>query len=452
VSTQPWGGRFGEEPDPLVDRFLCSLPVDRRLFREDIEGSRAYARALAAAGVLTADEATAIDRGLEEIRGELEAGQTLPEGGEDIHMAIEARLIEKTGPLGGKLHTGRSRNDQVAVDLRLYVRGVAAQLASAAADLEHALASRAAEHLDVVMPGYTHTQRAQPVLLAHHLLAYVEMLRRDRGRLADAARRADESPLGAGALAGSGVAIDREALAQDLGFSRVTANSLDAVSDRDFAIELLSALALLMVHLSRLNGEIVLWTTAEFGFAELPDALASGSSMMPNKKNPCAAELVRAKTGRVTGDLVAVLMVMKGLPLAYNRDLQEDKEALFDGVDSTLAALAVTTRLVKGIRFNAARMRAAALEGYTLATEAADYLTRRGVPFREAHRLVGRAVAFAIEQGRPLERLSLNEWQTFSPLFEADLFESLTLEAALNARAVVGGTAPARVKEALAHG
>ena len=405
-----------------------------------------------AAGVLTADEGTAIDRGLESIGGELEAGQPLAEGAEDIHMAIEARLIEKIGPLGGKLHTGRSRNDQVAVDLRLYIRGVAAQLTSAVADLEHVLTSRAAEHLDVVMPGYTHTQRAQPVLLAHHLLAYVEMLRRDRGRLADAARRADESPLGAGALAGSGVPIDRDALARDLGFSRPTANSMDAVSDRDFAIELLSALAILMIHLSRLGGEIVLWTTAEFGFAELPDALASGSSMMPNKKNPCAAELVRAKTGRVTGDLVALLMVMKGLPLAYNRDLQEDKEALFDGVDSTLAALAVTTRLVKGIRFSAARMRAAALEGYTLATEAADYLTRRGVPFREAHRLIGRAVAFAIKEDRPLERLTLEEWQAFSPLFEADLFESLTLEAALNARAVVGGTAPARVTEALARG
>jgi argininosuccinate lyase len=452
VSTQPWGGRFGEEPDPLVDRFLRSLPVDHRLFREDIEGSRAYARALVAAGVLTPDEGIAIDRGLQSIGDELEAGQALPEGSEDIHMAIEARLIEKIGPLGGKLHTGRSRNDQVAVDLRLYVRRAAAELGRDVTALERALVTRATEHLDVVMPGYTHTQRAQPVLLAHHLLAYVEMLRRDRGRLADAARRADESPLGAGALAGSGVAIDRDALARDLGFSRPTANSLDAVSDRDFALELLAALSILMIHLSRLNGEIVLWTTAEFGFAELPDALASGSSMMPNKKNPCAAELVRAKTGRVTGDLVALLMVMKGLPLAYNRDLQEDKEAVFDGVDTTLAALAVTTRLVRGIRFNAARMRAAALEGYTLATEAADYLTRRGLPFREAHRLVGRAVAFAIKEGRPLERLTMKEWQTFSPLFEADLFESLTLEAALNARAVVGGTAPARVKEALARG
>jgi argininosuccinate lyase len=318
--------------------------------------------------------------------------------------------------------------------------------------LEQTLRRRAAEHLDVVMPGYTHTQRAQPVLLAHHLLAYVEMLRRDRGRLSDGSRRADESPLGAGALAGSGVAIDRDTLARELGFARPTANSLDAVSDRDFAIELLAALAILMLHLSRLNGEIVLWTSAEFGFAELPDALASGSSMMPNKKNPCAAELVRAKTGRVTGDLVALLMVMKGLPLAYNRDLQEDKDAVFDGVDTALAALAVTARLVGGIRFNPARMRAAALEGYTLATEAADYLTRRGVPFRQAHRIVGQAVAHAIKQGKPLEGLTLEEWQTFSPQFSADLFQSLTLEAALNARAVVGGTSPARVKEALSRG
>lgn len=452
MSTQPWGGRFGEEPDPLVDRFLRSLPVDQRLFREDIEGSRAYARALVAAGVLAPDEGGAIDHGLQEIGQETETGRPLPEGSEDIHMAIEARLIEKIGPAGGKLHTGRSRNDQVAVDLRLYVRSAAARLGGAITELERTLRTRAAEHLDVVMPGYTHTQRAQPVLLAHHLLAYVEMLRRDRGRLADAARRADESPLGAGALAGSGVAIDRDALARDLAFSRPTGNSLDAVSDRDFAIELLAALAVLMIHLSRLNGEIVLWTTAEFGFADLPDALASGSSMMPNKKNPCAAEVVRAKTGRVTGDLVSLLMVMKGLPLAYNRDLQEDKEALFDGIDTTLASLGVTTLLVSGIRFNPVRMRAAALEGYTLATEAADYLTRRGVPFREAHRIVGQAVARAIREGKPLEGLTLEEWRAFSPHFSADLFQSLTLEAALNARSVVGGTAPTRVKEALARG
>jgi argininosuccinate lyase len=405
-----------------------------------------------AAGTLSADEGRAIDQGLREIASDLEAGKPLPQNSEDIHMAIEARLIEKIGPTGGKLHTGRSRNDQVAVDLRLWVRAAAARLTAAIGELEQVLRRRAAEHVDVVMPGYTHTQRAQPVLLAHHLLAYVEMLGRDGGRIRDAGRRADESPLGAGALAGAGFPVDRAALAKALGFSRPTANSMDAVSDRDFAIELVGALAILMVHLSRLNGEMVLWTTPEFGFAELPDALASGSSMMPNKKNPCAAELVRAKTGRVTGALVSLLMVMKGLPLAYNRDLQEDKEALFDAVDAALDSLAVSAALVKGMRFNAQRMRAAALESYTLATEAADYLTRKGIPFREAHVIVGRAVAHALQQGKPLEGLTLQEWQTFSPQVSADLFQSLTLESALNARAVEGGTAPARVREALARG
>lgn len=450
-SGKPWGGRFLEEPDPGADAFMRSLPVDLRLWREDIEGSRAYARALVTAGVLTAGEGTEIDGGLQVIADELAAGRPLPEGSEDIHMAIEARLIDKIGPLGGKLHTGRSRNDQVALDLRLYVRDAVGRLDRALAGLRQALVSRAEQHIDTVLPGYTHTQRAQPVLLAHHLLAYVEMVRRDQGRIQDAARRADESPLGSGALAGSGFPLDRDHLARDLGFGRATANSLDAVSDRDFVVELLAALSLVMLHLSRLSTEIVAWTSAEYGFAELPDSLASGSSMMPNKKNPCAAELVRAKTGRVTGDLVAMLMVMKGLPLAYNRDMQEDKEALFDAVDTTLASLEVTTKMVAGIRFNPDAMRAAALEGYTLATEAADYLTRRGLPFREAHRVAGQAVAHALSAGKRLEDLTLEEWQRFSPLADAGLFDHLSLESALNARAVFGGTAPSRVKEALAH-
>ncbi len=434
-----------------MDRFLRSLPFDKRLFREDITGSRAYARALVNARVLTPEEGARIDAGLADIAKELEAGQPLPTGAEDIHMAVEARLIESIGPLGGKLHTGRSRNDQVALDLRLYVRHAAAHLLGALLMLDDVLVGRAQKAVDVALPGYTHTQRAQPVLLAHHLLAYVEMLRRDRGRIADTLRRMDESPLGAGALAGSGFPIDRDALAKDLGFAASTANSLDAVADRDFVIELLGALAIVMVHLSRLNGEIVLWTSAEFAFAELPDELASGSSMMPNKKNPCAAELVRAKSGRVAGHLMALLMVMKGLPLAYNRDLQEDKEALFDAVDTTMASLAVTTELMKGIVFKPSAMRAAALGGYTLATEAADYLTRKGLPFREAHRVVGQAVAYAISQDKPLEGLTLEEFQRFSPLFKADVFSSLTLEGALRSRAVKGGTAPARVREALAH-
>jgi len=287
-------------------------------------------------------------------------------------MAVEQQLIQKIGPLGGKLHTGRSRNDQVAVDVRLYVKSAGDRLMAATRSLESALLTRAREHVDTIMPGYTHTQRAQPVLLAHHLLAYVEMLHRDRGRLQDAMRRADVSPLGAGALAGSGFPIDREALAADLGFATASANSLDAVADRDFILELISACCITMIHLSRLCGEIVLWTSAEFSFASLPDSLASGSSMMPNKKNPCAAELVRAKSGRVAGDLMNLLMVLKGLPLAYNRDLQEDKEALFDAVDTTLACLQVTARLVQGLRFDQETMRAAALAGYTLATEAAD--------------------------------------------------------------------------------
>jgi argininosuccinate lyase len=455
LSTTPWGGRFSEEPDPLVDRFARSFEFDRRLFREDIDGSRAYAKALAAAGVLTAAEQQQIDQGLKEIAVEMEAATanqpTHVAPPEDIHMAVEQRLIEKIGPLGGKLHTGRSRNDQVALDLRLYLKSAGSQLLEAIGDLQSALLSRAEEHLETVMPGYTHTQRAQPVLLAHHLLAYVEMLRRDRSRLADALKRADVSPLGAGALAGSGFPIDRAALARDLGFGSASANSLDAVSDRDFVVEALSTCSIVMIHLSRLCGEVVLWTTSEFGFAILPDALASGSSMMPNKKNPCAAELVRAKSGRVAGDLMTMLLVLKGLPLAYNRDLQEDKEALFDGVDTTLACLQVTERLVRALQFDREAMRKAAIAGYTLATEAADYLSRRGLPFRDAHRVVGQIVARAVATNRGIEGFTLDELKTFSPLFEADVFDHLTLEGALKSRDVIGGTAPRRVREALSH-
>jgi argininosuccinate lyase len=466
LSDQPWGGRFGEETDPLIDRFTRSLAVDSRIFREDIAGSRAYAKALVGAGVLTADEQQRIDLALQEIElemsppppGDNSAPPLAGEGrvgafgaAEDIHMAVEARLRQKLGPLGGKLHTGRSRNDQVAVDLRLYVRTVGADLLDAVSALESALIARAEEHLDTVMPGYTHTQRAQPVLLAHHLLAYVEMLRRDRGRIRDALDRADVSPLGAGALAGSGFPIDRTALARDLGFAAAAANSLDAVADRDFALELLAACSIAMIHLSRLCGEIVLWTSVEFSFAALPDALASGSSMMPNKKNPCAAELVRAKSGRVAGDLINLLMVLKGLPLAYNRDLQEDKEALFDGVDTTVVCLQVAARLVLGLQFDRDLMRTAALAGYTLATEAADYLSRRGMPFRDAHRVVGQMVAKGIATHQGLEDFSLEELQQFSPLFSDDVFEFLTLEGALKSRDVLGGTAPAQVREALAR-
>ena len=409
--------------------------------------------------MLNPEEQQKIDAGLQQIEAEIESEALPPPvkgrvgvgGGsaEDIHMAVEAALIEKVGPLGGKLHTGRSRNDQVATDLRLYVRRAASELRAAVAELETALILRAREQVETIMPGYTHTQRAQPVLLSHHLLAYVEMLRRDAGRLADAARRADVSPLGAGALAGSGFPLERQSLARDLGFSAASANSIDAVSDRDFVVELLSACSLVMLHLSRICGEIVLWTSAEFSFAALPDSLASGSSMMPNKKNPCAAELVRAKSGRVTGDLMAMLMMLKGLPLAYNRDLQEDKEALFDGVDTTRDCLQVTAMLVSGLRFDPLAMRQAALGGYTLATELADYLTRKGLPFRDAHHVAGRLVARAMKAGKGLEDLTLPELQAASPLFQADVLQYLSLEGALASRDVIGGTAPARVKKEL---
>jgi argininosuccinate lyase len=370
---------------------------------------------------------------------------------EDIHMYVEQRLQEKLGPLGGKLHTGRSRNDQVALDVRLYVKAAGAELLEAISSLESALVTRAREHIDTVMPGYTHTQRAQPVLLAHHLLAYVEMLKRDYGRVQDALGRADVSPLGAGALAGSGFPIDRQRLAQDLGFASAAANSIDAVADRDFIVEMIAACSIAMIHLSRLCGEIVLWTSAEFSFASLPDSLASGSSMMPNKKNPCAAELVRAKSGRVAGDLMNLLMMLKALPLAYNRDLQEDKEALFDAVDTTVSCLQVTAKLVQGLRFDVDALRSAALEGNTLATELADYLSRKGMPFRDAHRLVGQMVASAIAAHHGLDSYTLAELRQFSPLFDGDVAEHLTLEGALKSRDVLGGTAPARVKEALAN-
>ncbi len=422
--------------------------MDRRLLHEDIAGSRAYAKALEGAGVLTPGEQQEIDRSLLEIQAESSTGD---DQSEDIHMLVEQKLRQKLGPLGGKLHTGRSRNDQVAVDLHLYVKHAGAALVDGVAGLQTALIARAGEHLETVMPGYTHTQRAQPVVLAHHLLAYVEMLQRDRGRIADAIRRADVSPLGAGALAGSGFPIDREALAHELGFAAASRNSLDSVADRDFVIELISACSLVMMHLSRLCGEIVLWTSAEFGFAQLPDALASGSSMMPNKKNPCAAELVRAKTGRVTGDLVNLLMVMKGLPLAYNRDLQEDKEALFDAVDTTLDCLQVAGKLIEGLAFNVDQMRSAAIGGSILATDLADYLSRKGVPFRDAHRLVGQIVAAALAADRGLESYSLAELQQFSPQFEPDVLDQLTVDGALRARNVLGGTAPQRVQEALAN-
>ncbi|HWP34056.1 MAG TPA: argininosuccinate lyase [Thermodesulfobacteriota bacterium] len=447
---KPWGGRFREATDPRVEAFTASVRFDRRLAPYDIAGSIAHARMLARVGLLTVEEAGAIVEGLERIRAEIDAGSFpwRPEL-EDVHMNIEARLVELVGPVGGKLHTGRSRNDQVALDLALYLRDAIDRLDEGAAALQRALGELAARHLDVVMPGYTHLQRAQPVLLAHHLLAYHEMLARDRQRLAAARTRINVLPLGAGALAGTPLPIDRHEVARLLGFDRVAENSLDAVADRDGALELLAALAILQVHLSRLAEELVLWSSAEFGFVELPDAFATGSSLMPQKKNPDVAELVRGKTGRVVGALVALLTTLKGLPLAYNRDLQEDKEPLFDAVDTVLACLGVLPPLLRGLKVRAEAMRAAAGRGFLTATDAADYLVLKGVPFRRAHEIVGGLVAEAVRRGVELHELPLETFRAAAPEFGPDIYDALAVERAVASRRSYGGTAPDRVRARL---
>jgi argininosuccinate lyase len=450
-SGKPWGGRFAQATDPQVEAYTASIQFDRRLYRFDIQGSVAHARMLAKCGLLAKAEADKIVAGLHEIGGEIERGEfRFDPSFEDIHMAIESRLIEKVGEAGAKLHTGRSRNDQVALDLRLYLREEIRQIRRLVAGLERALIAQAEAHVDLIMPGYTHLQRAQPVLLAHHLMAYVEMLERDRARLNDALARVDVLPLGSGALAGVGLPIDRRFVARELQFRALSANSLDAVSDRDFVIEPLAAFALLMAHLSRLAEEIVLWASAEFGFIELPDAFATGSSMMPQKKNPDVAELTRAKTGRVFGALVALLTTVKGLPLSYNRDLQEDKEPLFDSVETVKAALSVMASLVSGLTFCRDRMQQAARDGFLNATDMADYLVRKGMPFRQAHETVGRIVRRCLAGRCRIEELSLKELRAASPLFDRDVFTYIALEACIERRKATGGTATGTVKKAIA--
>ena len=429
--------------------YTVSIAYDRRLYREDIAGSVAHARMLARQGIIAAKDAESIVAGLCTIRQEIEKG-AFPwrEELEDIHMNVEARLHEVIGDAAGALHTARSRNDQVATDMRLYVMRCIDQTLQAVRGLQAALLARAEAHLEAVIPGYTHLQRAQPVLLSHHLLAYVHMLERDAERFRQARHRADVLPLGSAALAGSPYPLDRESVAEELGFSRVSANSMDAVTDRDFVIDYLSAAALSMAHLSRLAEELVLWSSEEFSFVGLPEAYVTGSSIMPQKRNPDFAELGRGRTGRVYGHLMALLTVLKGLPMTYNRDLQEDKEALFDTVDTLLATLRVFTGMVEGLRFDVDRMRAAAEGGYSLATDLADYLVRKGVPFRRAHGAVADLVRSAQAQGKGLRDMDLQEYQHFSPLFEADVLD-LTVERALAARDVPGGTAPERVRQAL---
>jgi len=449
--NKPWAGRFTRSADPTAERFTGSLAFDQRLWPWDLTGSVAWAKALGRAGLLTASERDTIVRGLEAVRDELATGAFpfRPEL-EDIHMNVERRLQELIGDVAGKLHTGRSRNDQIALDERLYLKDVVARVDEGLRRVQEALVARAAETVDAPLPGYTHLQRAQPVVLAHHLLAYVFMLQRDRERFRDSAARADVLPLGAAALAGTAFPIDREALAKDLGFAAVSPNSLDAVSDRDYVLEFLAAGALAGMHFSRLAGDLTLWATAEFGFVEFADAFATGSSIMPQKKNPDVAELIRGKSGRLYGNLVAVLTTMKGLPLAYNADMQEDKEPFFDSVDTLEAILGVLPPLLAALTFRTDRMRRAAGEHFSTATDLADYLVKKGVPFRQAHEVVGRLVRYALDEGKTLEDLTLPELRRFSPLIDGDVKDAITVEASLRARAVTGGTAPAAVRRTLA--
>lgn len=445
-----WGGRFRKNTDRLVEDFHSSISFDQRLYRYDIRGSMAHARMLAKQGILSSKEAAEIIRGLESILADIEAGRVeFSVEAEDIHMNVEQLLTERIGPVGKKLHTARSRNDQVALDIRMYIKDEIDEIINLLEQLQNTLLDLAEEHFYTVMPGYTHLQRAQPVTLAHHLLAYVQMFHRDVERLRDCRRRADVLPLGAGALAGTTFPVDPGYVAEQLGFAAVAENSLDAVSDRDFAVEFTAAAALIMVHLSRFCEELILWSSAEFAFIELDDAYSTGSSMMPQKKNPDVAELTRGKAGRVFGDLLTLLTMLKGLPLAYNKDMQEDKEALFDAVDTVKQCLVVFSPMVATLKVRTENLAAAAKGGFTNATDLADYLVKKGVPFREAHALVGKLVYYCLEQCKSLEELSLEEFRKFAPQVEGDVYQAIDIQQCVAARRVLGGPAPEAVREAI---
>ena len=446
-----WGGRFTGEADVEFARFNSSFRFDRRLIAADIEASRAHAEALAAAGILNEGEARRIAWGLNEIlrRAGDDEGYLDGREAEDVHSFVEAELVEAIGDPGYKLHTGRSRNDQVATDLRLFLRGEIDASRELIRGTQRALIELAEANPEFVIPGYTHLQRAQPILFAHYLLAYYEMLKRDSARLMDVRSRVNQLPLGAGALAGTGFPIDREMVARRLDFDGLCENSVDAVSDRDFVIEFIGAAAITMMHLSRLAEDLIIYSTAEFGFVELSDAVSTGSSLMPQKKNPDSLELIRGKAGRVFGHHAAMLATMKGLPLAYNKDMQEDKEALFDTLDTLCGSVGVMTTVLRNVRVNGARTREAATVGYLNATDLADYLVRKGLEFRKAHELVGRIVIRAIEAGKRLEEIPLEQYREFSEVFGEDLYDSLTLESSLSNKSPVGGTSPASVQNAL---
>ena len=451
-ATKPWSGRFDAPTDAFVEAFTASIGFDHRLYRQDIAGSVAHARMLARQGILTDEERDAIVNGLARIQASIEDGSfQWSVALEDVHMNIESALTGLIGDAGKRLHTGRSRNDQVATDIRLWLREEIDAVSAGIRALQDALLDLAEREADSILPGFTHLQVAQPITFGHHMMAWVEMLDRDAGRFADCRKRANVMPLGAAALAGTTYPIDRAYTAQQLGFDRPAENSLDAVSDRDFAIEFSAAASILMMHLSRFSEEIILWSSAQFGFIELSDAFCTGSSIMPQKKNPDVPELIRGKSGRIFGHLMALLTLMKGQPLAYNKDNQEDKEPLFDTADNLRGSLKVFADMMRHVECNHERMRAAARQGFSTATDLADYLVRRGIAFRDAHEIVGKAVGFGVREGRDLAELSLDELRTFSPAIGADVFDVLTLEGSVAARDHLGGTAPAQVRAAIAR-
>jgi len=445
-----WGGRFTAATDSFTDHFHSSISFDSRMYKQDIQGSVAHAKMLGKQRIISQADADLIVKTLHSLLADIEAGTVqFDEKAEDIHMNIETLLIARIGEVGKRLHTGRSRNDQVALDIRMYLRDEIADIQSLVGALIDALLTIAEAHVDTILPGYTHLQRAQPINLAHHMLAYVEMLTRDNDRLADTRKRVNVLPLGSGALAATTYPLDREFVCRELGFDSITRNSLDGVSDRDFCIELLSTLSILMMHLSRFCEELILWSSFEFRFVEMSDAYATGSSIMPQKKNPDMAELIRGKTGRVYGDLMGILTVMKGLPLAYNKDMQEDKEGVFDAVDTVKMCLPVFTAMVSTMTVKKENMRDAAKGGFINATDAADWLVKQNVAFRDAHEILGRLVLYCIQNEKALEELRLDEYRAISPVFNEEIYDAISLETCVGTRTVAGGPAPERVREAI---
>jgi len=445
-----WGGRFSEQTNEAASRFHSSVPFDQKLYRQDINGSIAHAEMLGRQGIIPQNDTENIVKALREILAEIESGALkIDQNAEDIHSFVEAELVSRIGNAGRRLHTGRSRNDQVALDMRMYVKEEIEETRSLLVELMKTLSATAKLHTKTIMPGFTHLQKAQPITLGHHLLAYFEMFKRDYKRLGGCYERTDEMPLGSGALASTTYPIDRDFVKEKLGFSAITANSLDAVSDRDFCIEFVSALSIIMMHLSRFCEELILWATDEFKFITISDDYSTGSSIMPQKKNPDMAELIRGKTGRIYGNLMGLLTIMKGLPLAYNKDMQEDKEAVFDSADTAKTCLSVFCAMLKNITFKTDNMYKSALGGYTNATDAADWLVKKGAAFRDAHEIIGRLVLYAIDKNKPLDELTLDEFKGISEIFDETIFDAISVEACVNARNIAGGTAEKAVQKAV---